>query len=104
MSSANNLQAEYQASRAQTKDWIARAKHAITVRNAAAAPTGSAQFFERFAYNYGVRHVHTNSVAPLVHMILIVGVSGITMAYLGRHRHKHAALAAKGDHHDSHHH
>ncbi|ETW06541.1 hypothetical protein H310_02768 [Aphanomyces invadans] len=102
---AKELQAEYQASRLATKEWIQSAKKAIAVRNAAGPPTGPAQFFQRFAYNYGTRHVHTNSVAPLVHILLIVGMTGITSTYLGRHRNKHAAQAAKkGDHHDAHHH
>ncbi|RQM22243.1 hypothetical protein B5M09_008970 [Aphanomyces astaci] len=123
---AKELQAEYQAARLQTKNWIQNAKKSIAVRNAAGPPTGPAQFIQRFAYNYGTRHVHTNSVAPLVHILLIVGATGITTAYLGRHRtsfivhsplssnyvsssngvgNKHAAQAAKkGDHHDAHHH
>ncbi|EQC39130.1 hypothetical protein SDRG_03338 [Saprolegnia diclina VS20] len=97
--------AEYQASRAHSVEWMTRAKKSLAVRHTSPVPAGPASFFHRFAHNYGVRHVHTNSFAPIVHIMLIVAGSGMTMQYLGRHRHKKAAQeAAKAAHGDSHHH
>ncbi|KAF0682449.1 Aste57867_25401 [Aphanomyces stellatus] len=101
---AKELQEAYLANRAQTKDFIIRANNALAIRKAAGPPAGPAAFFQRFAYNYGTRHVHTNTFAPMVHILLVVVGSGMTMQYFGRHRHKHAAKAAQGDHHDAHHH
>ncbi|OQR90223.1 hypothetical protein THRCLA_22570, partial [Thraustotheca clavata] len=86
--------AEYQASRAHTVQWIARAKKGLAVRTTSPVPAGPTSFFHRFAHNYGVRHVHSNTFAPFVHMMLIIAGSGMAIQYLGRHRHKKAAKEA----------
>jgi hypothetical protein len=91
MSSAPSA-AEYKASRAHSVEWMNRAKRALVVRNTPPVPAGPAGFFHRFAHNYGVRHIHTNSFAPLLHMMLIIAGSGMTMQYVARHSTLHFSL------------
>jgi len=77
------LQGEYQAARANSNAWMQRAKTALEARAQAQAPPSGAM--ERFAQNYGAKHIYTGRVTPLVHMMLIVGFSGVAVEYWCHH-------------------
>lgn len=75
------LQQEYQASRAATANLVARAKAGITARESAPPATR----FHAWAQGYGQRYIYTGSSKPLVHMMLILGATGIGIEWWCHH-------------------
>lgn len=75
------LQQEYQASRAATANLVARAKAGIAARQGAPPATR----FHAWAQGYGQRYIYTGSSKPLVHMMLIIGATGIGIEWWCHH-------------------
>lgn len=75
------LAQEYQASRAATANLVARAKAGLAARQTGPPATR----FHAWAQGYGERYIYTGSVKPLVHMMLIVGATGIGIEYWCHH-------------------
>uniref|UniRef100_K3XB00 ATP synthase subunit n=1 Tax=Globisporangium ultimum (strain ATCC 200006 / CBS 805.95 / DAOM BR144) TaxID=431595 RepID=K3XB00_GLOUD len=88
------LEKKYQASRTATANLVSRAKAGIAARQGAPPATR----FHAWAQGYGERFIYTGSVKPIVHMMLVVGITGIGIEYWCHHRH-HKAHAAEEKHH-----
>lgn len=80
------LAEEYAAARHATADLAARARAGIAARSAN-PPTGK---FQQWVQGYGQRYIHTGSSKPLVHMMLIIGATGVAVEWWAHHRHAHA--------------
>ncbi|GLE00773.1 hypothetical protein PINS_up009561 [Pythium insidiosum] len=88
------LAQEYQASRAATANLADRARAGIAARTAN-PPVGK---FAQWAQGYGERFIYKGSSKPIVHMMLILGATGIGVEYWCHHRHAHAHKAEEKHH------
>nr|CCA26128.1 conserved hypothetical protein [Albugo laibachii Nc14] len=79
-SNPEKLQAEYKASCNATSRLAERARASVAARTY--VPKNRVQ---AYVHEYAKKYIYTNSVKPLVHIILLTGVTGIAMEYIGHH-------------------
>ncbi|TMW64347.1 hypothetical protein Poli38472_012969 [Pythium oligandrum] len=94
------LAQEYKAARAATADLADRARAGLLARNANPPTTKFTQWVD----GYARRNIYTGSCRPIVHMMLIVGATGVGVEWWCHHRHVNALKHAAADKHEDKHH